>query len=69
MTTATHGYAVRFLSSVFITAQSDTRNREYLISWLLKISLEQLIFELGTFSEALVFTEIYSLGRISLFVL
>ena len=45
MTTATHNYAVRGLSSVFITAQSDTRNREYLINWLLKISLEQLLFE------------------------
>ena len=28
---------------VIITAQKDTRSIEYLISWLLKISLEQLL--------------------------
>ena len=32
--TAAHGDAVRVLSSVFIIGQSDTRNKEYLISWL-----------------------------------
>ena len=31
MTTATHGDVVGVLSSIFITAQSDTRNIEYLI--------------------------------------
>ena len=35
-TTASHSDPVRFLSSVFIIVQSDTRNREYLISCLLK---------------------------------
>ena len=35
-----HSDAVRVLSSVFIIAQSDTRNIEYLISWLQEISLE-----------------------------
>ena len=34
--TATHGDAVRVLSSVFVIIHSDARNREYLISWLLK---------------------------------
>ena len=33
-TTATHGDAVRVFSSVFVIAQSDTKNTEYLISWL-----------------------------------
>ena len=32
--TATHGDAMRVLSSVFIIGQSDNKNREYLISWL-----------------------------------
>ena len=36
---------------------------EYLISWLQKISLEQLIFDSGTFSKPLVFTEIYFLEK------
>ena len=67
MTTATHGYVVKVLSSLFITPQSNTRNRESLISCLLKISLEQLIFGYSTFSELLVFTEFYFLERISLF--
>ena len=31
---------VRVLSSTFIIAQSDTRNIEYLICWLQKISLD-----------------------------
>ena len=31
---ATQGDAMRVLSSVFIIDQSDTKNREYLISWL-----------------------------------
>ena len=43
-----HGDAMRVLSSVFITGQSDTKSREYLISWL-----EKLLFESGTFSEVL----------------
>ena len=46
--TAAHGDTVRVLSSVFIIGQKITRNREYLISWLLKLP-----FELGTFSEFL----------------
>ena len=64
-----HGDAVRVLSFIFITAQKDTRNREYLISWLLKISLKQLLFQYGTFSEPLVFKDIYILERASLFIL
>ena len=32
--TATQGDAMRVLSSVFIIDQSDTKNRESLISWL-----------------------------------
>ena len=44
-TTATHGDAVTVLSSVFITAQNDARNIVYLISWLQKVSLEQLLFD------------------------
>ena len=44
-TTATHGDAVRVLSFVFIIAQSDTKNMEYLFSLLQKISAEQLLFE------------------------
>ena len=55
------------LSSVFIIAQSDTRNIEYLISWLQKLSLEGLLFEGGTFFELLVFKDIYFLERTSLF--
>ena len=39
---------MRVLSSLFIIGQSDTRNREYLISWL-----QKLLFEEGTFSEFL----------------
>ena len=61
--TPTHGDAVRVLPSVSINTQSDTRNIEYLISWLQKISLEQLIFGSGTFSKPLVFTEIYFLEK------
>ena len=33
-TTATHSDALRVLSSIFIIAQIDTGNIEYLISWL-----------------------------------
>ena len=36
---------VRVLSSTFIIVQSDTRNIEYLICWLQKISLDYLLFE------------------------
>ena len=42
-TTATHSDVIRVLSSVFIIAQSDTRNTKYLISQLQKISLQQLL--------------------------
>ena len=44
-TTARHGDAVGVLSSVFIIAQSDSRNGEHLIHWLDKTSLEELLFE------------------------
>ena len=57
-TTATHSDAVRVLSFLFIIAQIGTRNTEYLSSWLQKIRLQQLLFELGTFSEPLVFTDV-----------
>ena len=36
---------MRVLTSVFTIAQSVTRNIEHLISWLKKISSEQLLFE------------------------
>ena len=45
LTTAAAGDTERALSSVFIIAQSDNKNREYLVSWLQKISLKQLFFE------------------------
>ena len=67
--TTRHGDAVRVLSSVFIISQSDTRNIKYLISWLQKISPEQLLFEYGTFSEPLVFRDKYIFQRTSMFVL
>ena len=41
------------LSSVIIIAQSDTKNIEYIICWVNKISLEQLLFEYGTFFPVL----------------
>ena len=34
-----------FIQQLFIIAQSDTRNIEYLICWLQKISLEKVVFE------------------------
>ena len=40
--------AVRVLSSVLFITQSDTRNIEYLISWLQKLCLEYLLFGWGT---------------------
>ena len=43
--TVTHRECVRVLTSVFTIAQSVTRNIEHLISWLKKISSEQLLFE------------------------
>ena len=61
LTTATHGDAMRVVSSVFIIAQIDTRNREYLIRRLQKKSLKQILFDQGTLSESLVFKEIYFL--------
>ena len=61
LTTATHGDAMRVVSSVFIIAQTDTRNREYLIRRLQKKSLKQILFDQGTLSESLVFKEIYFL--------
>ena len=36
---------VRVPSSVIINAKSDSRNIEYLISYLQKIILEQVVFE------------------------
>ena len=54
-TTTAHGDALRVLFSVFIIAESDSRNIECLQKmvtetitngyWLQKISLEQLLFE------------------------
>ena len=40
-----YGDGVRVLSFVITTAQSDTRNKMYIISWLQKISLEQMLLE------------------------
>ena len=42
---------------------------EYLISWLQKKSLKQILFDQGIFSEPLVFNDIYFLERTSVFVL
>ena len=61
LTTATHGDAMRVVSSVFIIAQIDTRNREYLIRRLQKKILQQILFDQGTLSDSLVFKEIYFL--------
>ena len=61
LTTATHGDAMRVVSSVFIIAQIDTRNREYLIRRLQKKILKQILFDQGTLSDSLVFKEIYFL--------
>ena len=61
LTTATHGDAMRVVSSVFIIAQIDTRNREYLIRQLQKKILKQILFDQGTLSDSLVFKEIYFL--------
>ena len=61
LTTATHGDAMRVVSSVFIIAQIDTRNREYLIRRLQKKVLKQILFDQGTLSDSLVFKEIYFL--------
>ena len=66
-TAATHSGAVRVLCSVLIIARSYTRNIEYLISWLQKIRLELLLFECSSFSEPLVFKDMYFLERSSLF--
>ena len=62
LTTASHGDAVRVLSFAFIISQIDTRNREYLISWLQKKSLKQLLFDLCA-------KDTYFLERTILFVL
>ena len=44
--TATHGDAIRVLSSVFIIGQNDTRNRVILFNELVaEKSLKQLLFE------------------------
>ena len=69
LTTAAAGDTVRALSSVFIIAQSDNKNREYLVSWLQKISLKQLFFEQGIFTEPTVFKDIYFLERTTFLVL
>ena len=61
LTTATHGDAMRVVSSVFIITQIDTRNREYLIRQLQKKILKQILFDQGTLSDSLVFKEIYFL--------
>ena len=61
LTTATHDDAVGVVSSVFIIAQIDTRNREYLIRRLQKKCLKQTLFDQGTLSESLVFKDIYFL--------
>ena len=44
-------------------------NKQYLISWLQEINLEQLHFEQNTFSEHFVFIDIYYLEKTSFFVL
>ena len=44
-TAPTYGDGVRVLSFVITTAQSDTRNKMYIIRWLQKTSLEQMLFE------------------------
>ena len=44
---------MRVLSSVIIIAESDKRNIEYLINWFEKISVGQLFFQYGTYSEKL----------------
>ena len=56
------------LSSVFIIVESNTRNTEFLSSWLQKMSLEQLLFQKVSFSVPLVFKNIYFLERTSFFV-
>ena len=43
------------LPSIIIIAQSDTITIEYIIVWLKKISLEQLLFELGNIPKPLSF--------------
>ena len=68
-TKATLVDAVRILSSVCIIVLSNAKNREYLISLLQKKSLKQPLFQLGTFSEPLVFKEIHFSERTSSFVL
>ena len=68
-TTVTHSDGGKIHSSVFIIAQSDTRNKDYFISWFQKIVLEQLLFNKGTFSEPLVFKGIYFSEITNLFVL
>ena len=48
------------LSSVIIIAQGHTRNTEYVIGWLKKINLEQLLFEYGTFFGVSIFFPVLS---------
>ena len=55
-----NSYARWVPSSVIIIAQSDTRNIEYVIGWLKKILLEQLLFEEGTFFRASIFFPVLS---------
>ena len=58
-----HGDAVKVLSSVFITIQSDTI--DYSIRDFHKISLELLLFEWGSFFDRPVYKDIYFLRRIT----
>ena len=57
--TAMHSDTVRVLSSVFIIAQSDTREIKYLISWLQKKVWDCYFLRKLTFSEPLEFKGIY----------
>ena len=64
-----NSYAGRFCeSSFFCIDQSDNRNIDYLLSWLQKTSLEQLLFECSIFSEPLVFKDKYIFKRTSMLV-
>ena len=64
-TTATHGDAVRVFSSVFAIAQSDTKNTEYLISWLqvTKNKSETVTFWVKYFFRAFSFLRIFTVWK------
>ena len=53
-------FMIWVLSSVIIIGQSDTRNIEYVIRWLKKISLERLLFEYGTYFRVSIFIPVLS---------